>query len=310
MILYQSMPYKAKPFVKWAGGKSNLLSQIDVWLPHDFLGTREITYVEPFVGGGAMLFHLLRHYPTIKKVVINDINEDLIKCYRLIKDAPSCLIDRLNVLEKEFFHIPETSRSEYYYRLRQTYNSRNEDEVDQAAFFIFLNRTCFNGLYRVNGQSQFNVPFGRRSNVRICDRELLLIDHEILNRVESLILCGSYQTVAEHIADPESTFVYLDPPYLPISVTSYFKQYSSSPFGETEQRELKSFCDSLTQVGCRFVLSNSDCKMENGNSFFEQLYSEYDCHRVYAKRFISAQGNSRGNTSEVLIRNYTEEALL
>ncbi len=300
------MQNKARPFVKWAGGKTSLLSQLDIWLPHEFLGSEGITYVEPFVGGGALLFHLLLQYPTIRKVIINDINEDLINCYRLIKDDPGKLIKKLSKIEKEYYKLSDEERKKFYYSIRQEYNTRKVNSLTLAAFFVFLNHTCFNGLYRVNSKSGFNVPYGRSANVRICNTELLLADHELFNNLDMTIMRGSYEAVLSHIDDHERTFVYLDPPYLPISVTSYFKQYSNSPFSTDEQVILKQFCDSLTEKGCRFMLSNSDCKTDDGGSYFEQLYEGYDCHTVNAKRFISARGDRRKNTTEVLIRNYKE----
>ena len=300
------MPVKAKPFVKWAGGKSSLLSQLDIWLPHGFLESGGVTYVEPFVGGGAMLFYLLQQYPCINRVIINDINEDLINCYRAIKDEPNKLINKLAKIEKDYHHLSIEERKLYYYSIRQEYNARKASSLTLASYFMFLNHTCFNGLYRVNSNSGFNVPYGKNSNVKICNKELLLANHELFSKFDMTILCGSYQTVISQIDDHERTFVYLDPPYLPISTTSYFKQYSNSPFGAAEQAVLKEFCDSLTNKSCRFMLSNSDCKTEDGGSYFEQLYDGYDCHTVSAKRFISAQGDRRKETTEVLIRNYSE----
>lgn len=300
------MQNRAKPFVKWAGGKSSLLSQLDMWLPHEFLESGGVTYVEPFVGGGALLFHLLQHYPNIQKVIINDINEDLINCYRAIKDDPSKLINKLVKIEKEYYQLGVEERKQYYYTIRQEYNARKANSLTLAAYFVFLNHTCFNGLYRVNSKSGFNVPYGKSTNVKICNKEVLLANHALFSKLDMTIMCGSYEAVISQIDDHERTFVYLDPPYLPISVTSYFKQYSNSPFGSAEQVILKQFCDSLTEKGCRFMLSNSDCKTKDGGSYFKQLYDGYDCHTVNAKRFISAQGDSRKETTEVLIRNYKE----
>lgn len=303
------MILRAKPFVKWAGGKGNLLSQIDDLLPHAFLGSSEVTYVEPFVGGGALFFHVLNNYPNIKRAIINDINEDLVSCYRLIKDDPNSLIDALGVLDKEFLSRDEDGRKQYYYNLRNLYNQRTCDSVNQAAIFFFLNHTCFNGLYRVNSSSGFNVPYGKNSGRSIFNKDLILADNKLLNKVNVTILCGPYQNVTRHIRKYENTFFYLDPPYLPISVTAYFKQYSNSPFEKDEQVQLKAFCDTISRKGAHFMLSNSDCKNEDGSSYFEQLYAEYDCHRVRAKRFISARGDRSAETSEVLIRNYMADTL-
>lgn len=298
------MFFKAKPFVKWAGGKSFLLSQIDSWLPHSFLDAEDITYVEPFVGGGAMLFFLLQRYPAIHKVVINDINEDLIECYHLIKKDPKQLIMLLERIEKDYNCLNDEGKKEYYYYIRNRYNDKKERAHLRAAYFFFLNRTCFNGLYRVNGNSQFNVPFGKAFSPVICNKDLIMADHNVFNSVDMTILCGSYKKVINYVEDFTKTFFYIDPPYLPISVTSYFKQYSNSPFGVEEQVELKLFCDTLSEKGSRIMLSNSDCKREDGSSYFESLYPEYDCHRVRAKRIISAHGDRNAYTSEVLIKNY------
>lgn len=298
------MQLGAKPFVKWAGGKTSLLSQIDSWLPHDFLKSEGTTYVEPFVGGGALLFHLLKKYPSIKKVIINDINEDLITCYLTIRNDPTPLIKILSTIEKEFTRLDEVGRRNYYYSVREKYNRRRARSLTLAAYFVFLNHTCFNGLYRVNSKSAFNVPFGRSTTGIICDYQLLEANHELFSNVDLTILCGSYEDVLPHIDDYQHTFIYLDPPYLPISVTSYFKQYSNSPFGIKEQEELKLFCDNLNNMGCRFMLSNSDYKTEDNQSYFARLYDGYECHMVDAKRFISAHGKRGKGTAEVLIRNY------
>lgn len=299
------MLLRAKPFVKWAGGKSNLLGQIDDLLPHAFLDSGNVTYVEPFVGGGALLFHVLNNYP-IKRAVINDINPDLIACYSLIKDNPQSLISVLEDLEAKFWVLSDEGRAHFFYSLRQDYNLHKGDLLKQAALFFFLNHTCFNGLYRVNSKSEFNVPFGRNTIAQICNKDLLFADHDLLNKVEISILCGPYQRVTRHIHNYSKAFFYLDPPYLPTGVSSYFKQYSNSPFEKEEQVELKAFCEHISQKGGRFMLSNSDCKTEDGSSYFEQLYSGYDCHRVCAKRFISARSDRRVEATEVLIRNYRE----
>lgn len=300
----QAMILRAKPFVKWAGGKGALLGQIDDLLPHSFLESGEVTYVEPFVGGGALLFHVLNNYPNIRRVIINDINEDLISCYKLIKTNPNLLIEALEELDDHFFPLEEIGRKEYYYSLRKKYNERNSNNVIQSALFIFLNHTCFNGLYRVNSASRFNVPYGSINLKRVCNTELILADHELLCKANITILCGSYRQVLRHVRGYRKTFFYLDPPYLPISVTSYFKQYSNSPFEKKEQVSLKAFCDSISRKGSLFMLSNSDCKNEDGSSYFEQLYSGYSCQRVQTKRVINARGDRSTETSEVVIYNY------
>lgn len=297
------MEYWSKPFVKWAGGKGALLGQIDKLLPHSFLSKENVTYVEPFVGGGALLFYVLNHYPNIKRVIINDINEDLIACYRLIKSDPDKLIKSLERIDRKFMSLGDAEKKQYYYYIRQSYNRHNKSILRQAALFFFLNHTCFNGLYRVNSDSGFNVPYGYSGN-HIFNKDLILADHQILNTRDISILCGPYQIVTKHLRNYQKTFVYLDPPYLPVSVTSYFSQYSNSPFEKEEQEHLKEFCDTISRKGGYFMLSNSDCKNEDGSSYFEQLYKGYDCCRVKAKRFINAHGDRRKETTEVVIRNY------
>lgn len=297
---------QAKPFVKWAGGKGHLLSQLRELFPHT-LSTREnFTYVEPFVGGGAMLFYMLQNFPNINHVVINDINSDLISCYRLIKDSPQVLIDSLNQLEKRYQNCSAEKKKEMYYEIRKKYNSRDCGNVEQAAYFIFLNHTCFNGLYRVNTHSEFNVPCGRYVKPTICNTDVILADHDLLASKDIIILNGDYKIVRDYIDPKSHVFTYLDPPYLPISVTSYFKQYSSSPFEEKQQEELELFCQELNEMGCSFMLSNSDCKTEDGQSYFENLYAGYNVRRIFARRYINAHTTQREKLTEIVIRNFLE----
>ena len=296
---------KAKPFVKWAGGKSNLLSQLDVLLPVDFCNMPEVTYIEPFVGGGAMLLHMLKNYRNIKRAVINDINEDLIRCYLLIKDNPDILIDRLKLLEDTFYQCDAIDRKELFYAYREQYNSATLGPNERAAMFVFLNHTCFNGLYRVNSKGEFNVPFGRYKRPIICNEKVILDDHRLLNSVDLIVRApGDYRLVKRNISLKGYNFVYLDPPYRPLSITSYFKEYSKYPFGDKQQEELKLFCDVLTKRDCQIMLSNSDSKNEDGTSYFEELYKEYKIHKVYAHRAINAFAEKRTRLSEVLITNY------
>lgn len=295
----------ARPFVKWAGGKGSLLSTLEKMLPADFDEQENVTYIEPFVGGGAMLFHMLRHHKCIKKVVINDINPDLIHCYRLIKDNPEALIERLRQLEHNFFHEDIHDKRDLYYAYREQYN-RDDIEIDaRAALFIFLNHTCFNGLYRVNASGKFNVPMGRYKHPIICNEELIIADHKVLNSVDvSIKSPGGYKQVLRNTKSSNYVFVYLDPPYRPLLNNNNFKDYSNSPFGDREQEGLKKFCDKLWKRDCRIMISNSDSRNEDGSSYFEQLYDNYEIHRILAPRFINANGNNRVKLNEILIRNY------
>lgn len=294
----------AKPFVKWAGGKSNLLQKLETMLPAHFDDFNNVTYVEPFVGGGAMLFHMLRNHKCIKRVVINDINRDLIHCYKLIADEPHILIDKLKIIEKNYYKVDMPVRKELFYKYRDQYNIENNLD-ERAALLIFLNHTCFNGLYRVNSLGLFNVPFGRYKNPLICNEELIMADHLLLNSVELKIRQpGDYKLVAKNLSKNNINFVYFDPPYRPLFGSSNFKEYSSSTFDDYEQRELKVFCDNLAAKNCFFMLSNSDSILEDGTSYFKSLYKGYSFTKILAPRYINAYADKREKQWEVLIRNY------
>ena len=297
---------KAKPFVKWAGGKGLLLPQLEGLLPPNFDKLQNVTYVEPFVGGGAMLFHMLRNHPNITRAVINDINPDLIHCYELIAHHPDRLIARLRELENNYYSVSNVSaRRELYYAYRDQFNQEGIGPDERAAIFIFLNHTCYNGLYRVNARGKFNVPCGRYKRPLICNEELIIKNHELLNSID-LVICkpGDYQQVLKRISRNHPNFVYFDPPYRPLNPTSCFKEYSNSPFGDQQQEELKHFCDILTERHCNVMLSNSDSLNADGTSYFEQLYDEYNIQRILAPRFINAKSEERKVLNEVLIRNY------
>ena len=295
----------AKPFVKWAGGKGNLLKQLEQLLPDNFDEQQNVTYIEPFVGGGAMLFHMLTHHKNIRRVVINDINADLIRCYQLIKNNPLLLIDKLRELENLFYLHEFIDRKELFYIYRDRYNQDCLNQDERAALFLFLNRTCFNGLYRVNASSKFNVPYGRYKKPLICNEELIMEDHRLLNSVDAIIRAsGDYTLVARHLGHRGLNFVYFDPPYRPLLNECNFKEYSSSPFGDQQQEELKRFCDNLSRRGCQIMLSNSDSKNPDGSSYFEELYDGYAFTRILAPRFINAFPEKRVKLTEVVLMNY------
>lgn len=292
----------AKPFIKWAGGKTQLLTQFENILPHNLEEAEHFTYIEPFVGGGAMLFHMLQKYTNIGRVIINDINPNLITAYRVIRDTPERLITDLKMLQKEFRqNSNEEARKEYFLRIRKSYNEDTHNDVTNTAMFIFLNRTCFNGLYRVNSKGYFNVPFGKYTNPTICDEELLLEDSQILQNVE--ILCGDYTLIERYVDN--NTFIYFDPPYRPLSTTSSFTSYSKENFDDTEQTRLAHFFARLSRYGCKMMLSNSDCCAQNPNdTFFENLYGNFIIDKVHASRFVNAIPSKRGKLTEILVRNY------
>ena len=292
----------AKPFIKWAGGKTQLLTQFENILPHNLEEAEHFTYIEPFVGGGAMLFHMLQKYTNIGRVIINDINPNLITAYRVIRYTPVRLITVLKMLQREFRQISnEEARKEYFLRIRKSYNEDTHNDVTNTAMFIFLNRTCFNGLYRVNSKGYFNVPFGKYTNPTICDEELLLEDSKILQNVE--ILCGDYTLIERYVDN--NTFIYFDPPYRPLSTTSSFTSYSKENFDDTEQTRLAHFFARLSRYGCKMMLSNSDCCAQNPNdTFFENLYGNFIIDKVHASRFVNAIPSKRGKLTEILVRNY------
>jgi DNA adenine methylase len=291
--------------VKWAGGKGNLLQKLEALLPTDFDDLENVTYIEPFVGGGAMLFNMLQHHKCIARAVINDINPDLIRCYQLIANAPQTLIDRLKNIENNYYSVDFPARKELFYAYRDQYNSEGIYPDERAALFIFLNHTCFNGLYRVNAAGKFNVPYGRYKKPVICNEELIMADHRLLNSVELVIRQpGDYKLVRQNLSRNHPNFMYFDPPYRPLNETSSFKEYSNDPFDDIQQEELKAFCDRLSNQNSLIMLSNSDSKTENGDSYFEELYQGYRFERIMAPRFINANGEKREKLTEVVIRNY------
>ena len=288
----------AKPFLKWAGGKTQLISEIEKCLPSE-IKKNKFTYIEPFVGSGAILFWMLKNFPNLEKAVINDINSDLINTYTVIMAKPKELILVLKELQNQFHGLQndEEKKKEYYYQKRDLYNTRNTDKVTQASLFIFLNRTCFNGLYRVNRNNLFNVPIGSYKFPTICDSENILAVNEVLKKVE--ILNCDFEMTLNYTA--ETSFFYFDPPYKPLSNTSYFNSYAKDDFNDKEQIRLKDFCEKIDKLGYSWLLSNSDTE----EKFFDEIYSNYSMKRVKAKRFINSNGNGRGELNELLITNYT-----
>ncbi len=293
----------AKPFLKWAGGKTQLINEIEKSLPYDLIKNK-FTFIEPFVGSGAVLFWMLNNFPKLEKAVINDINEDLINTYKTIASKPKELISILQQLQNEFHFLenkPE-EKKEYYYQKRDLYNTRKEEQSGQAALFIFLNRTCFNGLYRVNKSNGYNVPMGSYKKPTICDDKNILAVSNALQRVE--ILCGDFEQTLEYTT--ENSLFYFDPPYKPLSETSSFNSYAKDEFNDNEQIRLKNFCTKLDALNHTWILSNSDVKGKDLNdNFFDDLYSDFYIQRVDARRSINANPEKRGSLKELLITNQT-----
>jgi len=295
------MDKTAKPFLKWAGGKTQLINDIEKALPKAIYSD-EFTYIEPFVGSGAVLFWMLNNFTNLKKAVINDINEDLINTYKTIASKPKELISILEILQNEFHRLEgqDEAKKEYYYTKRELYNKRKEEQILQAALFIFLNRTCFNGLYRVNRKNEFNVPMGSYKRPTICDKENILAVSEALQKVE--ILCGDFEETLNY-AD-NNTLFYFDPPYKPLNETSSFNSYTKYKFNDEEQIRLRNFCYKLDRLGHMWILSNSDVKDKNENdNFFDELYADFNIKRIYARRSINVNPEKRGALKELLITN-------
>jgi DNA adenine methylase len=291
----------AKPFLKWAGGKTQLIAEIEKSLPENVVKNK-FTYIEPFVGSGAVMFWMLNNLPTLEKAVINDINQDLINTYRTIASNPKELISILDVLQREFHELEgnEDNKKEYYYKKRTLYNLRTLDKLAQSALFIFINRTCFNGLYRVNRNNEYNVPMGGYKRPTICDKENILAVSEILKRVE--ILCGDFEQTLNYASN--NTLFYFDPPYKPLSNTSSFNSYAKDEFNDSEQIRLSNFCNKIDKLDHHWILSNSDVKGKDPNdNFFDDLFSDYTIQRVNAKRSINANPEKRGELTELLITN-------
>lgn len=290
-----------KPFVKWVGGKSRLVDELEKILSADT--ERVFTkYVEPMVGGGALLFDILSKY-NFEKIYISDINAELINAYVVIKNNVNVLIKRLTEIQLLFLSMDENGRKYYYYSMRDKFNSLKLNElsrVEKAALFIFLNKTCFNGLYRVNRKGQFNVPMGAYKNPCICDEDNLRNASKALQNVE--IVCGDF-SLSKSVID-KGSFVYIDPPYRPISETSAFTSYNIDSFDDNEQIRLAQFIDEINKTGAKIVLSNSDPQNINSEDrFFEELYKSYTIKKIEASRMINSKSDGRGKIKELLICN-------
>ncbi len=293
---------KAKPFIKWVGGKGQLLDQLEALLPADFDNWDNATYIEPFVGGGAMLFHMLQNHRNIRHAVINDINHDLIVCYQTVRDYVDQLIPSLQDIQERYYALPDMdAKREMFMSARARYNEKNLDAIENTTLFFFLNRTCFNGLYRVNRKGLFNVPCGKYITPQICDEATLRADSELLKQVE--ILEGDFTRTIDYAHG--QTLFYFDPPYRPLSDTSSFNDYTKDAFNDDSQVRLKEFCDTVNDRGYKFMLSNSDCKGKNEeDNFFDILYNAYQIDRVMASRNVNANASKRGKITEILVHNY------
>lgn len=299
-----------KPFLKWAGGKRQLLPQLEAMLP-PLIYDNDFIYLEPFVGGGAMLFFMLQKFSNIKKVVINDINKKLTDAYTIIRDDVEGLVLMLTNLQNDYLSLKkEESRKDFYLQQRERFNESNLDVLETTSLLIFLNRTCFNGLYRENAKGKFNVPFGKYANPTICNADVFYADSELLNKFEIEILNGNFDETINYIDEEKLNFFYFDPPYRPLSSTSSFNSFVKEDFNDDSQRELSDFCQKLSaKNNILWMLSNSDCSAKNPeDTFFENLYEGFNIQRVYASRAVNANPNKRGKLTELLIRNYNTQS--
>lgn len=299
----------AKPFLKWAGGKTQLIPEIDKRLPIDLKEGKIKRYIEPFVGSGAVLFYLLQNY-NIEEAFIFDINPELILVYEVIKRDVKALVELLEIKEKEYISLDKDSRKIYYYEQRDTFNKAlgtfnfkeyGEHKIVRASEFIFLNKTCFNGLFRVNKAGLYNVPMGDYKNPTICNKENLLAVSRVLQNV--VIANGDYRE-SKSLVTPTS-FIYFDPPYRPLNISSSFTSYSKFDFRDEEQIDLGNYFEELHKMGGLVMLSNSDPQNTNPeDKFFEEIYEGFALERVSARRSINSKASSRGQINELLITNY------
>ena len=284
----------------YVGDKYKLMPQLKQLMPKNIE-----QYIEPFVGGGAVLFDILNKYE-VDEVYISDTNAELINTYRIIKENIDELISLLMKYQSEYLPLDTEARKEYYIKKRECFNDlkvngNEQTNIKKAALMIFLNKTCFNGLYRVNKKGLFNVPIGSYKNPLICDEDNLRAVSEKLQNV--IIVCGDYKKAEEFI--DEKTFVYFDPPYRPLTDTASFTAYTENLFNDNEQIELAKFVDAMHVRGAKIVVSNSDPKNSNTeDDFFDEIYNTHKIKRVEAARMINCNGEARGKITELLISNY------
>jgi DNA adenine methylase len=279
----------AKPLVKWAGGKTQLLSELQTRMPAEFGA-----YHEPFFGGGALFFYLAP-----SRASLSDMNSDLISLYETTRDNVDALEASLESISNEFNQLDESGKSAFYYEQRVRYNTRSDDKITSATLFLFLNKAGFNGLYRENARGAFNVPFGNRKSVTLFDAENLRKTSRLLQDVDLQV--SGFEAVEERVAPGD--FVYFDPPYVPLEGSASFTKYQASDFGPAEQSKLAELTKRLTAKGVKVMLSNSHTPS------VVKLYEEFSIDVVHAKRNINSNGAKRGDVEEVIIRNFESQEL-
>jgi DNA adenine methylase len=300
----------AKPFLKWAGGKTQLLEQLRANYPQGLEDGGITRYVEPFLGGSAVFLDVMQR-SEIVEAHLYDINPEVIVAYTAVQRDPEGLIDRLAEYRQQYLEKDDIGRTEFFYDRREHYNSQKATIdfgtysaawVERTADLIFLNKTCYNGLFRVNSSGHFNVPFGRYVKPEIFDADNIRDVARLLQGAR--IRCGGFES-CRSVVDA-GTFVYFDPPYRPISASSSFTSYAANRFDDEDQRRLAGFFTELdASTGARLMLSNSDPKNNDPNdSFFDELYAPFNVQRVAASRMINSVAGKRGKITEILVTNY------
>lgn len=288
MIVRNSGLNYAKPFIKWVGGKSKLVPELIKIFPKKFNN-----YYEPFVGGGA-LFYEVKQNNNISFCNINDINKKLITTYLQIQNNPNSLISFLKSIEIEYKKLPLIEQEKYFYSIRKKYNEEDLDSIAIAGYLIFLNKTCFNGMYRENSKGQYNIPFGDQKNPNICDEKNIMAVFDCLKNTKITNL--SFEEAVKKCQ--KGDFIYFDPPYHPVNFTSKFTSYHKNCFGPREQEKLRDVFANLDQKGCFVMLSNSY------TPFIEDLYCKFNINYLYASRSINSKGDKRGKIKEIVVTNY------
>lgn len=301
---------QSRPFLKWAGGKSQLLPAIRARYPAELRAGQIRRYVEPFVGGGAVFFDVMQSF-VVEEAHLFDANEELIVAWSVLQRDPEALIAELAALRSRYLALDDEGRAALYYAVRDAFNSARAGMdfarygaswIARAAQIIFLNKTCFNGLHRVNSAGHFNVPFGAYKNPILFDEENLRAAARLLAR--ATLHHGPYSRCADYVTD--DSFVYFDPPYRPLTQTASFTAYSRHKFGDEEQRQLAALFAALAhKTRARLMLSNSDPRHTNpADSFFDDLYAGFSIERVLASRMINSKGEGRGKITEIVVTNY------
>jgi DNA adenine methylase len=303
-----NMNITAKPFLKWAGGKGQMIEKFQKLYPHDLKNGKIKTYYEPFTGGGAVFFDICQKY-SIDKAFLYDINDELILAYRVIQNDVYRLLEILGQYSNDYLCLEKKDRKKYFYRIRSefnnqrvniNYNDYSGSWIIRAAQMIFLNKTCYNGLYRVNAGSEFNAPAGNYKNPAIIDEDNLIRVSELLRITE--IKKADFRTVE---INESNSFVYFDPPYRPLSATSSFTSYTNSDFREEDQIQLAEIIKALDRRKVKVMLSNSDPKnIDPADDFFDNLYSGFNILRLPARRLINSRATARGAINEIVVTNY------